>query len=110
MKNPGDSITMDIIFDEYSVGFATSGISGDASNLHTRFTKTIIKAAVESLLTKGILTTTSSDFRMMPDETVTNRESLSCRMPISQLPEWLKTQVKRGLYPSILEKLSCENL
>lgn len=103
-KNPEALVNFDVLFDEYRVGFAASAKINDGAMWASKFTRPIIHAAVDTLITKGWLRTSKSD----TGETVDTREELYTRIPLGHLPELLASVSNNC--PSPLKKLATEIL
>lgn len=110
-KCPGEPVTFDALFDEYALGFGTSAKVHDGALLGARFSRSVMRTAVDGLLAKGIL------YRGDPDTlrtgissmTVDTREEIHCRWPLSTLPNLMLRPDGSGASDS-LRKLASEIL
>ena len=85
-KNPDDPVNFDVLYDEYNSGFAASGKTQNSAALARRFSRTVIRAAVDMLVARGILKSARSDL----GETIDTREELFTTLPLVLLPELVK--------------------
>jgi hypothetical protein len=102
-KNPDDLVNFDVLYEEYNNGFAASGKTQDGAALARRFSRTVIRAAVDMLIARGILKSARSDL----GETIDTREELFAILPLVLLPELVKSN---RTCPSPLKKLATEVL
>lgn len=102
-KAPDEIVTFDALYEEYAVGFSHSEkASSQVNMLGHRFQKAVMRAAVDGLIEKGVLISSSS---AALGETVGYREELSSRLPLFGLPDMLE---KISSCPTTLVKLASE--
>ena len=102
-KCPAEPVTFDVLYDEYSHGFASSGRTQDGGALSRRFSRTVMRAAVDMLVARGLFASTGSH----AGETIDTREELHPRLPTVLLPDLAKAS---RTCPSPLKKLAAEVL
>lgn len=111
-KCPGEPVTFDALFDEYALGFGASATVHDGSLLGARFSRPVMRAAVDGLLAKGVLHRGEAGGQgagAPSSMTVDTREEIHCRWPLSVLPELL-LQAASGSSSESLRKLAAEAL
>lgn len=107
-KHPQDPVNFDRLYEEYSSGFAASARTNDAATLARKFSRTVLRAAVDMLVAKGIIQTgRSHDRGGLGGETVGTREDICSRFPLGRLPELLPMD---SSCPDVLRRLATEVL
>lgn len=105
-KHPDETVNFDLLFEEYSNGFTASARTNDAAALARKFSRTVLRAAADMLVAKGIISVGKIAERGRCD-TVNTREDISVRIPLGRLPEWLQ---RESSCPDVLKKLATEVL
>ena len=82
-KAPSENVTFDAVYDEYSTGFPASSKVEDAVVLARKFNRIVLRAAVDNLVKKGILSITSSD----SNQTMDTRQVIHFKLPLCLLPK-----------------------
>jgi hypothetical protein len=103
-KHPEESINFDMLFTEYSQGFAASAKINDGALIARKFSRTVMRAALDMLVGRGIVQSAKSEM----GETIDTRETLLARIPLVQIPELLSRFPNDC--PSPLKKLAAESL
>lgn len=110
-KCPEQPVTFDALFDEYALGFGASAKVHDGAFLGARFGRSVMRAAVDGLLAKGILCRGEPDNPRTGASSLTadTREAIHCRWPLSTLSELMLGSDGSGASDS-LRKLATEIL
>lgn len=85
-KCPEEFVSFDALYEEYARGFASSVKVPDAHLLASRFSRTLMRAAMDGLKSKGIIFQSP---RNGPGESLETRVELLMRWPVSLLPDLL---------------------
>lgn len=110
-KCPDEPVTFDALFDEYALGFGTSAKVQDGALLGARFSRPVMRAAVDGLLAKGVLHQGEPDGHRPRTSftTVDTRGEIHCKWPLSVVPELLLRTADGGASDTLI-KLAAEVL
>lgn len=103
-KSPDAPVNFEVLYEEYAHGFAASASSSEAPLLARKFSRTVLRSAVDMLVARGVLAVAGQARQL---QSVEPRQELQARLPLSQLAEWLGGD---ETCPTVLRKLAAEAL
>lgn len=102
-------VNFELIYKEYSHGFRQNP-SLEAQQISTRFSRSIMKEALDSLITRGIIKL-SSTTNTTPSTTIDVREGIEATIPLGiYFSDAIQSSSGRfGGCPEVIAKLACES-